>query len=118
MHDPARAWCAPKTWQRAFDNSRSQLTMDDRALLDMETVYPDDTLRILTTALRHRDEIRNLYSRVGRDSVLEFVVKALGNIGDAGAIPALREAMDDALIGRPAIKAIQAIEARSVGIDM
>jgi hypothetical protein len=100
-----------------LDNSRSQLTMGDRALLDMETVYPDDTLRILTTALRHRDEIRNLYSRFGRDSVLEFVVKTLGNIGDASAIPALREAMDDALIGRPAIKAIQAIEARAVGID-
>ncbi len=95
-------------------SSHWQIAMEEKALPTIAGVYPDETRRIAIVALSRREEIRALYRRFGRDSVLEYVVKTLGEMGDGAAIPTLRAAMNDASIGEAAIKAIQDIEARSI----
>ena len=95
-------------------SSRWQTSMEDKTMPTFERVYPDETRRIATAALSRRAELRDIYRRFGRDTVVEFVVKTLSEIGDLEAIPTLRDAMNDASIGQAAIKAIQDIEARAL----
>ncbi|MDE2572464.1 MAG: hypothetical protein KGM44_08085, partial [bacterium] len=79
-------------------------------------VWPDVARRIATHGIAHRERIAALKERPVRfNDVAGYLVKTLGEIGDASSIPVLRSVMDDPAIGRAAIESIRAIETREIG---
>lgn len=98
-------------------SARSCMILDIKNFRAFVDVWPEVACKIAMHGITYRDRIGALmkHPALSRD-VPGFLVKTLGEIGDASAIPVLRSAMDDALIGRASIAAIRAIEAREVGI--
>jgi epoxyqueuosine reductase len=68
---------------------------------DLALVDAAELLGLSAEAFRARFEGTALYPRPGRPGVLRNAALVLGNTGDAGALPALRRALDDA---EPAVR--------------
>lgn len=76
--------------------------------------FPQETLAIARRCLRSASDQTGYFNYLNREDLLRFAIGCLGRDGDQSDLEFLRLLAQDAQLGRDAIDAIRAVEARSV----
>lgn len=84
---------------------------EQRRDFDLAAQCPDAAKALFEYSLKNRASLTSMFRRgASRDeSLMKFLIEALGRIGDRGTIPVLKEVSDDPQLGALAIAAIHKI---------
>jgi hypothetical protein len=99
-----------------LSGATSYLSMTSRQdAPDFNALWREDVLKIAYYCLANRVLLAKTFWRhsFGNHSVAKHLIQALGEVGDRDSISSLQELVDDAILGRGAIHAIELIQRRT-----